>query len=418
VGAGRPHSAIALLAGGAALAAAFSIRQAQGAEFELKPTLSVSEQYDDNIFESVDGRRSEFTTRVLPAAALRYRTPALTLDGSYLFEYRNYAKGTHDDEEIHNVNLKGNVELVDHLLYLDIGESLHRTAVNVARDLANESLLVNQTNQNIASVSPYLVWRPGERATLKSGYRYTDTRYYEGAGFDKREHGAFLDLSHEPSSKLTLTASYAFDRAETDPVSYDSHSLSGGFKYAYAENCSLFGRVGNNWQNFSGGIHAGNLFWDAGVSHDFGLAVLLLETQVQNAEDPLSVSTRQVSYTGRIEKPLQRGSVSASGGYSEYYVVQTGALEQKKGMAVVTGRYEFLPRLSASASALFEHFSKETASDYPYRLTGNAALSYGFYNDDTSLTLAYTYVNDRFQLGSGRGEKSSNRVVVEVRTGF
>jgi hypothetical protein len=395
-----------------------SAKEAAASELELKPALSVSEEYNDNIFGTADGRRTDFVTRVQPGAMLHYRAAQLGLDGSYIFDYRNYAKGSHGDEEIHNADVKGNLQFLDDFLMVDFGDALHRTTVNAARDIATESLLVNQTSQNIAFVSPYLLWRLGGKYTLKTGYRYTDTRYFDGIGIDRREHSGFVDFQHQVSEELIVNCGYAYTHADVTGQSYDRNEVSAGFRYNLAKRSSIFGSVGNSWNDFKGKSSTSDFIWDAGMSHDFGRTVALLETKVENIDDPLTVSTRRISYSGRVDRAFDRGGLGVSAIYLEDYVTETGKLEHRRGTLSSTGRYEVLTKLTASGALYAERFSKDTADQYPYRLTANSALTYAFYNDKATVTLAYTFVVDRLHLDSSSGDKLTNRVLVEARTMF
>jgi hypothetical protein len=420
----------------AMVAASLTAPFAEASTLELTPALNVSEEYNDNIYGTADGRKTDFITRVQPGAKLRAQSPLMNLDASYIFDYRNYAKGHHGDEKIHNADLKATLQLLENLFFVDLGDALHRTTVDVARDVATESLLATQTNQNIASVSPYLLWRPSSKGTLRSGYRYTDTRYFEGEGIDKREHVGFLSFQQQVSDKLVLNAGYAFtsaaasaayDRrlagypfagAEATSGDFERHDLSGGFRYNFKPASSIFGSLGNSWNRFSGGIYTRDLFWDAGVSHDFNLAVALLETRVQNVEDPLSSSTRQVSYTARIDRTFSRGGMAAGATYLENFVTRTGRFESRRGTVTGSGRYEITPRVTTFGSVYAERFSRTLPDSYPYRFTANGGVSYGFFNNDTMVTVSYTLVCDRLDWDSSRREKLTDRVLFAVRTLF
>jgi hypothetical protein len=406
------------LAGAALLVAVSSAAEAAASELELKPALSVSEEYNDNVYGTADGRKTDFITRVQPGAALHYGGPQITVDSSYIFDYRNYAEGSHGDEQIHNGDLKGTLQLLDNFLMLDFGDALHRTTVDVSRDVATESLLVQQTNQNIAYVSPYLLWRLGSKETLKTGYRYTDTRYFEGIGADRREHSGFADFLHQVSPELTLNVGYAYTHADVIGLGYDRNNVSAGFRYNLAQRSSIFGSVGNSWNHFRGRNSTSDLFWDAGVSHDFGRLVALLKTKVENIDDPLTISTRRISYSGRLDRAFGRGGMGISAMYLEDYMTETGKLEHRRGTLSSSGRYEILPKLTATASLYAERFNRDAPGDYPYRLTASGALSYALYSDDVRISLAYTFALDRLQLDSSSGEKATNRLVVEARRRF
>lgn len=387
------------------------------ADRALKPFLAISEEFNDNIFEVPSDKRTELITRVQPGATFRYQSPFWTWDAAYSFDYRNYARNSKNDEYKHDASLMGNIALVENFLFLDLSDTYHRVTLDVTHNAATESsLFLNQTDQNTAVISPYLLWRMRGDNTLKTGYRYTDIRFW-GDGIERREQGAFADLNHEISTKFSLSASYGFTHLESQPTQYNQHDLSGGFRYEYADKSIIFGKVGNSWLHFNSAARASFLFWNAGIIHDMGFAVATVETKVQTAADPLSVSTKETSYSGRIEKTLQRGMAGLSVSYSEFVNTEIDSGKRRSLMFSGTGRYEILQSLTANVTATGERFSRLTATDYPYRFTGVAGLSYAL-KDDLTLGLTYTHATYLFDLDTTAGSKQINKAVVEMKKAF
>jgi hypothetical protein len=400
-----------------ALPLLWSPAHVSAAYLSFKPSVSVSEEFTDNVYEQSDNRRSEFISRLKPGFSLNYLSPFWSWDVAYNFDYRNYAKGSRDDEFNHDAAVKGNVVLVKNFLYLDVSETYRRVSLNVARPLETESsLFLNQSDQNTASISPYLVWRLRRDDTLKTGYRFTDTRYFGQGGIDKQEHRGFADLTHQFSSRFSATAGYAFTRLESSPTLFNKHEISSGLRYEYADKSFLFGQIGNSWQQFGNGVGVSYLFWNAGVTHDFRSVVVTLEAKSATAEDPLSVSTREMSYSAKLEKVLQRGMLGMTASYSEYTSDETNTTDRTRLAFSATGRYEFLRDLTGSLTATWERF-KERAPGYLYRFTPVAGLSYALKND-LSLGLTYTYVNSTGVSDMTSGAYQVNKVVLELKKLF
>jgi hypothetical protein len=393
------------------------------AETSFRPSLAVSEEMTDNFFEQSNNKLSEYTTRITPGAVLRYQSPFWTWDTSYAFEYRYYAMDNKGDEYNHTGALKGAVTLLDNFLLLDLSNTFHRVTLDVARNAATESsLFLNQTDQNTAIISPYFLWRLRGDSSLKTGYRFTDTRYWDAAGIEKQEHGGFADLSHAVTAKLSLTGSYAFTRLESLPSSFNKHDLSGGFKYEYADKSFISAQFGNSWQLFSDGRDVSYPFWSAALTHNFNVAVVTLETKSASTENPLSVSTKENSYSLKLDKLLDRGALGLAATYSEFFNTATDVMEQHKIGLSATGRYEVLQNLSANISANGEHFGSSTATttattSYPYRFTCSAGASY-LLNNDLTLGVTYTYIVQRSDLDSAAGANEINKGVVEVKKLF
>lgn len=392
-----------------------AVEQSRAAEMEFKPSLSVSEEVNDNIYESSTNKRVDYITRVMPGATFHYLAPFWNWDMDYTFEYRKYAKKSQSDQYNHSANLKGNISLLNNFLFLDVADTYRRVSLDVARDVATESsLFLNQTDQNIATVSPYLQWRLGEKSILKTGYRYIDTRYW-GEGIEKREHGAFADLKYELTSKFSLSVGYDYSRNETMPFGYDTHDVYGGFNYQYADKSSIFGKIGNTWQMFNNGMNVRFLFWDAGIIHDFGIAVATLESSVQTTEDPLAVSTKTTNYIAKLDKVLQRGAVGLSCTYTEYEDTQTGVNSQRKLSFSGNGSYELMESLVGSLVVTADRFYREsTVTDFQYHLNATAGLSYSF-SRDLMASLNYTYATFRNDLNDATDAKEINRGIIELK---
>jgi hypothetical protein len=388
------------------------------ADTSFKPLIAVSEEITDNFFEQPSGSRTEFITAIKPGAAYLYKSPFWTWDSAYSFEYRNYARGSKGDEYNHNVAIKGNIALIENFLFLDLSNTFHRVSLDTTRDSPTaSSQFLNQTDQNLAVISPYLFWRLRGDSTLKTGYRFTDTRYWDSLGIEKQEHRAFADLNYEITKKLNLTAGYAFTRFESLPSKYNKHDLSSGFRYEYADKSFVSGQIGNSWQLFDNGIDVNYLFWNAGLTHDFDYVVATFETRVSSTEDPLNVSLKEINYSGRLEKNLQRGMVGVSSSYSEYINTETDTRDRRKLTIGATGRYELVQDLTANMTLTGERFSRKTAADYPYRFSTVVGFNFLF-NHEITLGLTYSYITNRYDLDSASGSKDINKLLVEVKKAF
>jgi len=395
------------------------------ADIEFRPSISISEEYNDNIFETSTNKRNEFITRVQPGASIRYQTPLWSWNTAYNFDYINYARKNRDNEYNHNGSLTGNISLLNNFLFIDLSDTYHRVPTDVSRNAStSSSLFLNQTDQNVASISPYLLWRLRGDNTLRTGYRFTDIRYW-GVGIDSREHRAFADLNHEISNKFSISTGYTFSHLESQPSMNNRHDVSGGFRYEYAERSFLFGQIGKTWQNFNtNSVDVSYLFWSAGIAHDFGVAIATIDTSVQTAVDPLSVSTRETSYTGRLERTLQYGLVGLTTSYSEFFDTQADRMDRRRLSFGVSGRYEILQHLAANFAATGERFYFNTgsaaptqSSSFPYHLNASASLSYSF-KHDIALNLTYTFDAQLNSLSNSLGSIETNRVSVEVRKTF
>lgn len=387
------------------------------AEFRFVPSIGVSEDVTDNVNETASGRRAEMATRVQPGGSLKYEASWSTLEAVYNLDYRYYALKNVKGGISHTLGLQGAFTFVEDFLKLDLSDTFSRISLDVARDNTAESLSLDQTDQNTLSVSPYLLWRLGPKGTLKTGVRYGDIRYWSPLGIDRREEGAFAQLSHELTPRLSLTTGYVFNKTMTQPLRYDDHDLSAGLRYEYADKSFIFGSIGNSWLAFSNGKGVSNYFWDAGVINDFGLVVATLETQVRYTEDPLAVSLRQKSHSLKLEKVMPRATLSLSAVYNEYADTSTGA-ESRQGTTIGLGASsELSPSLTASLNVAGDRLSRRSSIDYPYHLAATGSLGYAMKNEAT-LGFTYTYATYRYRPDEGKGSIDVNRIVLQLRKAF
>jgi hypothetical protein len=343
--------------------------QSRASEMEFKPSFAVSEEVNDNIYQTSYSKQADYITHITPAATFHYLAPFWNWDASYTLDYREYALHSHGNDFNFDGDTKGKITLVDNFFFIEATDSFHRVTLDVAHDATTEStLFLNLTEQNIGNVSPYLLWRLGDKSTLKTGYRYTDIRYFDSIGINEQDHCGFADFTYEWTPKLSLTSGYAFTRSETSILQYSKNDVYVGFKYQYADKSSLFGQIGESWQYFDGAGKVSYPFWDAGVTHDFDFATVTLDTNVQITPNPLATSTKVTSYTGKLDKTLKRGALGLSIAYAVYADTQTEVDTQRKLSFSGTGRYEVIPDLTASLSATAERYYINVTSGYPYSL--------------------------------------------------
>ncbi len=389
---------------------------AQGADFQLHPSLAVSEEFTDNVFETRTDRISDYITRALPGLVMSYKAPALEGDLNYVFDYRHYARDSRGDEVSHTLNAKAKLTAVDNLLFLEAADNYQRVSLDVTRDTTRESLFVNQSDRNIITASPYFTLRPSERIPVKGGYRYTDTRYVNSSGIDKTDHVAFLDIAYELSKYFSLTAGYTFTRELADIDDFSQHQALGGFRYEYAEKSFLFAKAGKTWTRYNSGQRLDSLAWNAGLTHVFDTVTATVITGVRYNEDPLSNVMKESYVSGIIEQRLKRGSISFSPLYSEYAMTKTDTLQTRKYGATVSGQYDFSTDLKGRLAFTAERYEQQLVDSYTRRLQVDSGISY-LLAEQLTIALSYVYTG-YYSPGIAADNLHVNRAMVELKKTF
>lgn len=389
---------------------------AQGAEFELHPSIAVSEEFTDNVFDSNTSRTSDYITRVLPGLAASYTAPALTGNLAYVFDYRHYARKNHDDEITHSLIAKGHLTAVENLLFLDVSDEYQRVSLDATRDVTSESLFVNQADRNVVTVSPYFTLHPTERILVKPGYRFIDTHYFSALGIDKTDHIAFLDMAYELTKRWSLTAGYTFTWETADIGDLNQHQALGGFRYEYSDKSYLFAQAGHSWTNYDSGQRLNSFVWNAGMTHVFDTVTGTVMTGVKYNEDPLRNIIKESFVNGIIEKRFHRGTLSLSPYYSEYVLTKTDVLQTKKYGATVQGLYEIFTRLNGKLAFTAEKYEKPLFGSYTWRILVDSGLNY-LLAERLTISLSYIYV-DYYSPGILADNRHVNRGMIEIKKTF
>lgn len=391
--------------------------QAQGADFSVKPSLSVSEEYTDNVFESNLNKRSDYITRLQPGLALKYNAPLWDWDLGYGFDYRYYVRGSRNDDTTHNINAKGLVKIIDEVLFLELSDVYKRVSLDVTRDNTNESLYSNQSDQNIGIVSPYLVLHPTSHLTLKTGYRYINTWYKDPQAIDKQDHIGFINSSYELTSKFFLTVDYTFTREiPLSNSSFYRHEAYLGPRYEYADKSFIYARGGIIASDYDNGIDYFNPSWNAGITHVFDTMTADLSMGMKYSDDPLGNSTLDTSYNISLTKNLQRGSLTLRGSYTEFLDANTDRLKNKRYSGGFTGAYELVQDLRASLGLTYENYENLLRNGTTDKYFVDCGLNYNF-GKELTVGLTYKYI-DYSSAAIDTDNKQINRVILEVKKTF
>ncbi len=389
---------------------------ALGADFEAHPSLAVSEEYADNVFETPGNRVSDYITRILPGIVMSYKAPSLTGDLSYVFDYRNYARNTHKNEVAHSLSTKGHLNVVENLMYLDVSDEYQRVPLDATRDTSSGSLFVNQSDRNQATVSPNLIFHPTERIMVKAAYRFIDIRYFDPGGIDKVDHVASLDMAYELTKRLSLTAGYTFTRELADIDNFSQHQVLGGFRYEYADKSFVYAQAGKNRLQYDRGTLLDSFVWNAGITQVFDTVTGTISTGVKYNDDPRSTVIKEVFVSGTAEKRFINGSLSLFPYYSEFVQSKSNILQTRKYGAIVRSQYELTDDINCTVSFTAEKYEQPQLGSYTRRFQIIPRLNYILAKELTA-SLSYNY-DDYYSPGILVDNRHVNRAMIEIKKIF
>lgn len=390
----------------------------------LTPSIAVGEEYTDNVFVTSDNRAADFITRVLPGIAIKYGAPFWDWDIGYNLDYRYYARNSRNEDYTHRLAAKGALRLIENFLYLDVSDTYRRVSLDVNRDVTTDSLFVNQSDQNILAVSPYVMFSPRPNLTVKSGYQFTKATYTGSAAVDMEEHRGFLLTTHELTPRSTVATNFIFAHHVTSQdVSYNRFTPSLGLRFEYADKSFISLEGGYSWFAYGGGNSFNSPYWNAGLTHTFDFMTASVNAGVAYNTDPVRSSTEERKVVARLDKALHRGAVGLSMSYTDVMNNETDALLSRKYGIGGSGKYELAEKVVTNLDLVAERIRQydsaglTASTGYPYRFLIGAGVSYAMAND-LSAALNYNRTTYRFSAGSAAGSTDVNRVIVEVRKVF
>jgi len=389
---------------------------ALAAESDFTPSITLSEEYTDNVFGSTD-RRSDFITRLLPGIAATYKAPLWDWNLGYTFDYRYYAQNSRSADTSNNINANGLVRIIDEKLFLQLSDTYKQVSLDVTRDTTNDSLNGNQTDQNIGTVSPYLVLRPATNLVLKIGYRYINTWYKDPASVSKQDHQGFINLAYDFSPKIIFTTDYTFtnELPETGNSFY-RHEVLAGPRYEYADKSFIFAQGGVTATDYSNGTNTLNPAWKGGITHTVDTFVAAATVGTGYTDDPAGDSTFSTSYILTLTKNLSQGSVTLRGSYIEYEDAETEETTTKTYAAGINSLLEVLPDIKVNLGFTYENYHDVEIASYTDKYFVDSGISW-LAGKDLNLGLYYKFI-DYSSAETADDNYRINRVILEVRKTF
>lgn len=407
------------------LAALFLPRPAPAAEFELRPSITVREEYNDNFFLNEDDKVDEFITRVMPSIQFRYGAPLWTWDLKYTFDYVYYARDKRDDEILHHLTLNGLIEAVKDRVFVRVADDYGRVSLDVTRDFTRESTFRDQSNRNLLTINPYYVFRVSPLLNVTTGYTYINTWYDDEQAVDKDEHIISIEPRYELSPYVSIIGGYRFSYVDSEVNDYKRHDVYIGPRYEYFDQSFVYARVGNSWTEYIGREKTSNIYWAAGITHAFPTFTGFVEAGVDYTEDPQGTVRRSTRYLAGVRYDRERINANVSLGLTSYnnaeISVATGDLrpssdDTDKYGATGALKYALTPNLTGTLDLTIERLERDFLDTYTSRFLGGLRFEY-LLLEETRLALSY-YYTDSYSPRLPGDRYENNRVFVEISKRF
>lgn len=244
----------------------------------IKPVLTLSETYNDNIYLESENTDSDWITTVAPGIGLYYDSKELKIDLDYSLRFQFYR----DHSEENETNLRDVQRVLADVLFfaerdftLALREEISRVVIDDREQSVAENELVNKTTLYHFTANPQYHWGVFDTFKAIFEYQYDDYNYVaaEGDDAETQRYGVSLVKSLVTKTNIKLNI-FQEDYRAKNQSDYQLQQVSGG----------LIQQAGLRWQiDAEGGF--------AQVDFDTG----------QQVESP----TYAVSATGGIAKNLK-----------------------------------------------------------------------------------------------------------------
>ncbi len=258
----------------APLAAALMVALPAQAQWNVTPSLSLTETFTDNVaLQSDANKRSQWVTEATPGIALYGRNSRVQLSArasASFFQYSNSKpSGTRRNNGQYDAN--GRVKVVDELLYVDATARGNARSIS-AFGLGEENRFSNENSTDVSSwsVSPYLTRRFGNIAVAMLRYTHEETKAADSRFGNSSSDGAAFTLgSGRAWRDIGWTLRYTREDLETDRFgSTSSENALLGLSYAVHRTLRLTATGGYDSYDYeaAGGANTAGPSWSVGYA--------------------------------------------------------------------------------------------------------------------------------------------------------
>ncbi len=392
--------------------------EADAAEYRIEPSITVSEEYNDNIFLTPLNPQYDYITRVVPAVHFSYKSTLWDWDVMAGYDYRYFARTLHHDDknDAYIVGLSNLTRIVQDFFFLALRDDYKKVSLDITRDFTQQSLFVNQTDQNIGSVNPYFVIHSGDRTTFNVGYIYQNIWYKDPTAIDKVDNIGYVEMAHEVTSKLSTTIGLRYDQDRNRVQDYTRSDAYAGMTSQYIEGSILYGAIGNIWLESDIAGRVNQLFWDAGFKHQFSKFSFSFETGLRYIDDPQRVLRREDRYIATIRRAIERTAFSVSASFFEYRNAITKHLEDSSYNISGNVTHELTTNTIISLDLTYQWLEDDVNDTHTELYLAGGRYEYRL-QENLTLALDYRYTNS-YSPQIFDNDYYNNRITVELKKVF
>jgi hypothetical protein len=175
----------------------------------LTPTLTLEEEYNDNILLNNNDKRWDFITRFTPGLALEVERPIYRLTAAYSFSAEIFARESSLNRafDVHNFILDGFYRASPRLTLILSDTFTFTTSTNL---LGTEGVATGRSRGFSNALSGGAAWQFDPRTTLRGGASWTVLRFDRSELQDSDVYRASADVDRALTHRLSGSLGYEF----------------------------------------------------------------------------------------------------------------------------------------------------------------------------------------------------------------
>jgi hypothetical protein len=239
-----------------------SLKSEAEAILSLRPTLSVSEQYDDNLFFSGSDPEADFTSMILPGVELSVTRPNSTFSGRYEATGEFHARHPEENRWAHTLSFDASFPVLSNWTKgarLQLREALAYTPERSPFAFGDkngevqesfptpeaEGVNSGRTDSLLNSTAVSLSYDRSARFLSKVSYSYSLTRFKDPRLQDFDVQDLSLEESFRWSSQIQTTLSYGLSLTNYEGAEQvTAHRATAGGNHQLARGTSVGGEGG------------------------------------------------------------------------------------------------------------------------------------------------------------------------------
>ena len=266
----------------AALVFFLAAQSVSAAGWEIRPIISATGTYSDNIELSSTDEDSDFVTAITPELSVSRKASRYEVDFDYMMQNLFYAEDSDRNETFHKLDFLSSAEIIRNFFFLEASAGIAQVLEDSQRQstVRNINATGNTTDVFDAGITPSIEWDLGGYATAAASYNYAIRDFDEesdivnGAGDieDSERNEVIGSLGNFGlGDKFGWQVQYQRSHVDFDErPNITLERVEGEIAYELSRALTVLGTYGHENNNYAENIAADDAegdYWDAGLSY-------------------------------------------------------------------------------------------------------------------------------------------------------